>query len=1049
MNRFKTLIISGLSLIASHALVAQKTTVYTSEIQSYTEGLELLDKAKYGAAIKSFEKAQTEIADLNSEFYVNSEYFKAVCALNLFNRNAEYLLKQFVQNYPESPRVRSAYFQLGRYNYRKKNWKAVVFWLSQSDVFDLDRKELNEYNFRMGYAHFQLGKKEKASQYFYEIKDIENAYYAPANYYYGHIAYEEGKWETALKTFRKLEGHPKFAILIPYYITQILHNQKKYDELLSYAIPILEQPKTKRKGEISRIIGEAYYHKKDFTSSIPFLEEHLKEAKQKTREDKYQLGFAYYKTASYKKAIKLFKSVSFKKDTLAQLAVYQMADCYMKQDDKRNALTAFQQSFNLNFDPKISEDALFSYAKLAYELEYDPYSKSIDAFIDYLEKYPNAYKKQEAYDYLINIYLNSKNYRSAIASLEMTQKLDPRLKKVYQQLLFNYGVEQYTNGAYYKAIENFEKSAELKEDEQLSTLAYYWIAESHYKIKNYPQAVEYYSEFLFQPRAILLKEFKLANYGIGYAYFKVKKYDDAASWFRKFVGFQLDQDSVAVNDAYIRIGDAYFISKKYYLSLEYYQKAIDYSIRDTDYALYQFAMANGVMSKGQKKIEILEQLVRDFGTSPYLGPAKYQLGNSYQNRGQNDKAMAYFKDVANNYPNTSFKKNSLEKIGVIQFNEGKNQEALNTFKSVVEQYPNYGDAKNALNQIETVYKEIGDINGYENYINSLDFIDISKADLDSLMYDAAYFKYYEEKLDVAISMFDDYLNKFEKPLFYLQANYYRGEALNRKKEYNQAIVNYNRVLEQPLSEYTETTLINASYINYINKNYQEALSNFKYLKKISQYKLNQRNSALGIMRCYFNLEQHDSAFVAVNEALKFEINETEKIEAQYIRANSLMHLGENEEAIGQYQILIGMTKNEKAAEAKFQIAQIYYDQEMLDTAEVAAFEVVNHEPGNAYWIAKSFILLSDIYRAKEDNFQAKAALESLIENYDGDQAVIDEANTKLQEILQEENPEVIPEENTDEIDLNSDSETDYDQLFEEEELEEETIPGNEIEIDNE
>lgn len=1049
MNKFKTLIISGLTCLAVQTVSAQKTTVYTSDIKSYNEGLKLFDKEKYGAAIRAFENAKDEIVDVNSEFYANSEYFKAVCALNLFNRNAEYLLKQFIQNYPESPRVRSAYFQLGRYNYRKKNWKAVIYWLSKSDIFDLYGKELNEYYFRMGYAHFQEGKKEKASQYFYEIKDIENEYYAPANYYYGHIAYEEGKWQTALRTFEKLEGHPKFAILTPYYIAQIYHHQEKYDKLIDYAIPILENPKTKRKGEISRLIGEAYYHKKEYDKAIPFLESHLKEVDVKTREDKYQLAFSYYKTKELDRAIKLFKQVSFKDDSLAQVAVYQLADCFMQKNEKKSALTAFEQAYTLNHDASISQDALFSYAKLAYELEYDPYSKSIDAFVTYLEKYPNAFKKEEAYDYLINIYLNSKNYRSAIASLEMTQKLDPRLKMVYQQLLFNYGVEQYNNSNYDAALKTFEQSAEINENKELATLANYWIAESQYRLQNYPAAVEYYSEFLFQPRAILLKEFKLANYGIGYAYFKVKKYEDAAGWFRKFVGFTEGQDSAAVNDAYIRIGDAYFISKKYYLSLEYYQKAIDYGIRDTDYALYQFAMANGVMGNSKRKVELMEKLVADFGGSPYLGPAKYQLGNSYHTKGQYDNALVYFKDVAENYPNTSFRKKALEKIGVIQFNNGNNADALKTFKYVVSEYPNYSSAKEALNQIERVYTEMGDISGYEAYIQTLDFMDISQADLDSLTYDAAYFKYYEGKVDRSIVLFDEYLKKFGRPLFDLQANYYLGEALFSKKRFNEAINNYNKVLTYPVSKFTEPSLINASYINYLDENYTAALENYKRLKEISQYKNNQRNAAVGIMRCQYYLEHYDSALVAATEALKFNIDEKEVIEAEFIRAQSLMHVGEQEEAATQFKLITTLTTSEKAAEAKYHIANMLFEQSHIDSAEAAAFAVINHEPSNAYWLAKAFILVSDIYRIKEDNFQAKALLENLIDNYDGDQAVVDEAKEKLQKIIDEETPQEVIEEKSEEIDLNEDNEVDYDQLFEEEELEEEIIPGTEIELDNE
>ena len=43
------------------------------------------------------------------------------------------------------------------------------------------------------------------------------------------------------------------------------------------------------------------------------------------------------------------------------------------------------------------EDALFSYAKLAFELSYNPLDDAITAFQRYLDKYPNSIRRDEAY----------------------------------------------------------------------------------------------------------------------------------------------------------------------------------------------------------------------------------------------------------------------------------------------------------------------------------------------------------------------------------------------------------------------------------------------------------------------------------------------------------------------------------------------------------------------------------------------------------------------------------------------------------------------------
>ena len=57
---------------------------------------------------------------------------------------------------------------------------------------------------------------------------------------------------------------------------------------------------------------------------------------------------------------------------------------------------------------------------------------------------------------------------------------------------------------------------------------------------------------------------------------------------------------------------------------------------------------------------------------------------------------------------------------------------------------------------------------------------------------------------------------------------------------------------------------------------------------------------------------------------------------------------------------------------------------------------------NDYFVAKSFVLLSDIYVLKNNNFQAKATLESVIENCEIDE-LVNIARFKWERIVEKEN----------------------------------------------
>ncbi len=93
-----------------------------------------------------------------------------------------------------------------------------------------------------------------------------------------------------------------------------------------------------------------------------------------------------------------------------------------------------------------------------------------------------------------------------------------------------------------------------------------------------------------------------------------------------------------------------------------------------------------------------------------------------------------------------------------------------------------------------------------------------------------------------------------------------------------------------------------------------------------------------------------------------------------------------------------LSDNEQTAEARYTIAYIYYVQRDLDIAQQLCLNANKESAGYNYWIAKSVILLADILAEKGDLFNAQAALEGLIENYDEDQELVSIAKAKLQQL---------------------------------------------------
>jgi TolA-binding protein len=130
-------------------------------------------------------------------------------------------------------------------------------------------------------------------------------------------------------------------------------------------------------------------------------------------------------------------------------------------------------------------------------------------------------------------------------------------------------------------------------------------------------------------------------------------------------------------------------------------------------------------------------------------------------------------------------------------------------------------------------------------------------------------------------------------------------------------------------------------------------------------------------------------------------------EANYKMAKSYYLMNEEDEAFKYFKLLTTDTKSIEGAESKYFIAQILYNKKKLDECENEVMDFISKNTPHQYWLAKSFILLSDVYLAKDDLFQAKHTLNSIIDNYtDIEDGIINEAKKK-KAILEEKEKETI------------------------------------------
>ena len=987
---------------STNSSFSQKNLVYSEPTAEYEKGLELFNKEKYNAAQDCFSKTIDAIDDPQSEMRISAEYYSAICAIELYHTDAESQLTKFISNHTDNSRVKLANYQLGKLQYRQKKFEKAAKTFDKVDVYDLNNEDLSEFYFDFGYADFMLKKYDEAKKSFFELINTDTKFLAPANYYYAHINYIQKNYETALKSFLKIEKNVNFGPIVPYYIAQIYYLQGKYDEAIKYAQPLLDSSTTKRIDEISRIVGESYFYTSQYSKAIPFLEKYIVTTSNTlSRQDFYKIGYAYYKTGTdYSAAIDYLTHAVNANDSLSQNAYYLLGDSYLKTKNKKFALSAFESAYKLKFYPEIKEDALFNYAKLCYELSLNPYNKAISSLQEYITKYPNSDKIDEARTYLINLFFTTKNYKAALASIEKLKNRDEKMNEAFQKIAYYWGVELFNNKKIKDAIGMFDKSNTQPMDNTIKAQCYYWKAEGYYRLLKFDSALVNYDKFMLLPGAYSLSYFNTANYNIGYCYFKQKEYKSANKSFRKFLKGKSDESPKLFNDAYLRVADCYYVSKEYESASEYYEKAIDIKIFDVDYAMFQKALCLGALGKYDSKIGALQNMLTEYPKTFFADDANFELANTYMIKNDNDNALLYFNKIIKDYPNSSYAKRSLLKIGLIYFNTDKSDLALQTYKKVVVDYPATPESKSALESMLNVYMTIDKVDSFYVWVKNRGIEYGSKTEQDSVTYMASETKYMNGECDKALKGFGNYVQQFPEGYFVSNANYYMAECNYKNNLLEDALKEYAFVAAQQKNKFSEYAVEKAAEICYKLNRYDSAANYYTTLENNAEYKYNVVEARTMKMRCYSKEKKNDKALAAARALIATEKVSNEALsEAHITIARAALAMDSIPLAQTEYEFTYKFSPtSEFGAEAKYDLAYIQYMLKDYTLSEKMIFEVINQVPSYDYWIAKSFILLSDVYVSKSNIVQAKATLQSIIDNYEGSDLVTI-AHDKLNKII--------------------------------------------------
>ena len=996
-SRFLFVLMQYIVVFLFHNIVfSQQSAIQTGNFKEFYQAISLYEDNQYLSAQVLFENVKSQ--NQNAEIQSDCAYYIANCAIKSNQANADSMMERFLENYPTSTKSNLAIVEVANFYFNNNQYSKALPWFEKVDESNVGAAQMNRLYFQKGYSFYKTGNKKDAINYFNKVEN-SNEFGAQAKYYLGFIAYESDNYREANKQFEQVGEKENYRQKMSYFQADMNFKLGNFQKAIDLGKTALLKSNDSEISELNKIIGESHFNLKQFDKAIPFLTLYKGKKGKWNNTDFYLLGYSFYMIKDYENTILQFNKIIDGQDFVSQNAYYHLGESYLKTNRKQQALNAFKSASEMNFEPKIQEDAALNYAKLSYDIG-NAYQSVPDVLNNFIEKYPANKSKSEVETLLISSYITSKNYRGALVLLDKNKSSANR--PAYQKVTFYRGLEFFSESNFNEAIGMFKKSIGEPKDAIFVALATFWKAETEFVIGQFDNSLGGFKQFMNSEDSKKTDEVKNINYNVGYNFFKLKQYDQSAIYFEKFVAENsLDKSRLA--DAYLRLGDCNFVLTKYWPAMDAYSKAIDLKSVDVDYALFQRAICYGFVNKNDKKIEELTSFSLKFPKSQYADGAIFELGSTYVAENSTKKALSTFDILIIDFPKSLFVSKAILKQGLIHYNADKDDLALAKFKKVVGEFPATPEALEAVATARLIYLDAGKVNEYADWVKTLNFVEVTDVELDNDSFEVAEKQYLQNNLSKAIDALEGYLASFPKGRHALQANFYLGQAYVSTGADTKAVPNYENVISVAKNQYTEQVLVRLAEIYIKSKDISNAIIVLKRIELESESAQNLIFAQANLMKLYYEKEDFEGAVqYAQKVLLNPKIGEKVKNDAQVIMARSAIKTNDDAKARAAYGKLLPVAKGEFGAESLFYDAYFKNKDGKFEASNVSIQKLSKNFGSYKLYSAKALVVMAKNFYGLKDAFQANFILESVIKNFSEFPDVVQEAKIEQTKIRLEE-----------------------------------------------
>lgn len=911
----KKLIAAAICCAASLTMSGQHSNLETSPAILWEEARSLCESGHFYGAMQSLDKylGSTSVCEASGEkaFALSeAQALRLVCAYHLRHNGTDEKIADFVQANPHSPHNGRLTLLRANLLVLKGQYAGAISIYNEEDKDGLPQAEKDECLLHEVIAYIGTGERDKAKTLLMGLCDSEK-HHVDYTYYSAYIKYAEGNYDSALPLFEACAASKAYCTKAPVYIADCHLCTGYAKSALSIATDFRQAyPDSELANEARRIEGEAQYELGNYIKAIEILEDYTANEHFAKRSALYRLGMSYFKQNSHAKAAPMLsRSVSDRRDEMAQNAWFHAGISYLRTGSKKQAGIAFQQASEMPFDKSLQENAMYNHALTLHDGGEMGFGESVTAFERFLNNYPNSRYRENVAKHLTEVYLTTKNYPAALASINKIKSPGNKILAAKQHILLHMAISDMQTGKYQAAVNHASDAIAIgKRDLTSLAEAYYWRGEAHYRLNSYGKA---FNDLRTYASAATNKgtNYRYAYYAMGYAQFKQKQYQKAAPYFKQFTELAASHGNTSLlSDAYNRLGDCLFDARKDSEAYNAYMKAYETDRSQGDYSLLQLAMIAGLQGKSTEKIDLLAKMQSEYINSQYGASALYEQGRTYIQSGDKAKAMDTFAKIASAYPNSAIAAKAANELGLLYTEAGNAPKAIDSYLSVISSHPGSPEAQTALSALKDIYTDLGRISEFAEIANSA------------------------------------------------------GKSLTPE-------------------EIDDMTMLVAKRA-HSNGNYNSAIKHYRQLSEQTQ-SADMRIEAIALeMRCANEAKKHEEAISAATRLIADgRITPELQAEAQFIRANSYHSTNRPAEAIADWQALSANAASEYGAQANILLADYAFGTGQYKAAEDVLLKFIDSGTPHAYWLARGFILLADVYSKTDRQIDAEQYLLALKSNY--------------------------------------------------------------------